>query len=881
MALSLQLGYPDVPKSITNPNVNTNDALDVGYPMPFLTFIKLINVSFEPDSLQAYYNYYIQIWNTKNVSKSFTDTDLIIERYKDFLRELSLKYTTLEEKKFLSKIDFDDPYDLDVAIGFYAKKLKDITSYYNSKRNDIRFNLIRNKLKGTNFGSERNIVEITLNYLKELEDGKILFDYDLVKSKIEIEIEELFDTYPLYFNQTPDDTKYDNKDLDYGLDIFLKSNTEILTSVFSSISDELKNLKELDDLLDNKRLLTQKNVFTDFYYLSTGNTVTNFISGKLFTSDNKISTFLNRDYPTSASTEQSELKTPREKGFFRPINTSIVLIDGKTSSFTFNLSNLSPNSLYYFPDPNIMGDNGDVVTFIVDDSYLKRNYSSGIANNQPKSEPYDTKYYGYVSKIDPNVQKYMDMIFDMGYIKDLKRDIYGNTLGLFSNEGKYESGITIVDTTIRYNMLINGHTFYDDLFNEGFSYDYSTYDDTTFSETTRSGLSTYTGDFSIVTPDITLYSGFFNSYSEFAEPTENVPVYQILESAFIRDDYAPYPETYSSDLSAFESGGEYYYSELLEGGVASDTPYIRALFDPLYPSLTGNFTEVVRTSSLNVYDGGEFGFAYDFEINYGLNTPVVIQNDYLTEFYTLSDLPADFNGKLYIKNSYTRTVNTLLNTLPHISTKYAAGIVSELEDEIQKFDLSNDIMFLETPNYLVIEKLEYSDGAFVDSKTNPIYITHNSDWSDKLSNRFKKNNDVYYCKLQSLSSNTLSSVVVYPIIYKFDTVNFNNVVLYNDSSEQFTISSLNVWYDSVSNPTLTYSSRNNIFKISFLIKDQNGTPELFEYDFILNPDVQFLKKSNFKFGNYGYTTIYETIPTTYNFFLSSGSYSTSSFELIL
>ena len=45
MALSLQLGYPDVPKSLTNLDVDKADVLDSNYPMPFLTFIKIINLN--------------------------------------------------------------------------------------------------------------------------------------------------------------------------------------------------------------------------------------------------------------------------------------------------------------------------------------------------------------------------------------------------------------------------------------------------------------------------------------------------------------------------------------------------------------------------------------------------------------------------------------------------------------------------------------------------------------------------------------------------------------------------------------------------------------------------------------------------------------------
>jgi len=563
----------------------------------------------------------------------------------------------------------------------------------------------------------------TLNYLKGLDDGKILYDYESAKSKLEVEIEELFDTYPLYFNQIPDSTIYDNKDIDYGMGLFVKTNDEIISEFFSTVTEELKELKELDSLFDNKRKLTQKNIFTNFYYLSTGNTVTDFLSGKLFESDHAINAFSNSDYPTSASTEQSCcVETPRERGFFRPLNTSIILLDGINGSYSFNFDNLTPNTLYYFPDPNILGRNGDVITFVVDDSFLKKHVSSGNAVDQPHSDPYDTKYYGYVSKNDPNTQKNLDIIFDAGYIKDSKRDIYGNLFGLFNNEGRFESHIEILPTVERLNMLINGHTFYDDLYNEGFSFNYLTFDDSTYSQTLRTGLSSYTGGFLNNAPEITIFPGPFLPYIDFIAPTEDVllPHYTILEGAYLlKGDNTPYPETYSSDLSAFEYlPGEYYYDSLIECGVCISNPYQRPLLDPSFPSLTANMTEMVRTSALHVYDGGWFGQITDFSISLeGQSYGYFGESESSTEFYAISNLPVDFYGKIMVKNQDTRTVDTITNSLPYLTTKYDAVIVAELEDEVERFEVSTDILFIETTNYLVIDKVKYVDGVFVKPQT--------------------------------------------------------------------------------------------------------------------------------------------------------------------
>ena len=519
MALSLQLGFPSIPKSITNPNVSRNDSLDVDYPMAFLTFIKVIDVSFEPDSLQDYYNYYINLWNSKSNNKDTDANAIIVERYRDFIKELSINYTTPEEKKFLSGIDFNDPYDLDIALGFYGKKLIELSRFYNNKRNDIKYSTARNKLKGTNYGTEKTLTELTLSYLKNYEDGRMLYDYDAIQEKLEVEIDELYDNYSLYFNQPPDARIYDKKDLDYGYDIFLKTNESIISEVFYNISTELQDLKEINDLLDNKRSLTEKYVSTDFYYLSTGATTTDLVSGKLFECDSSVLNFLNTKYPTTASTTNSDyLESSRSMGFFKPSKTTIILIDGKTSSYSFNTKNLQPNSIYYFPDPSIHGENGNILTFIVNDDFLKRNYSSGNAANKPYSSTDDTKYYGYVSKIERMPSKYLDAVFDSGFVKDIKGDIYNNLFGLFNNDHRFRKNIERIDNVVIHNVLINGYTFYDELYDEGFSFQYlpeTTYDDTSYRETIRTGLSTNTGGFlPIPNPEITFFGGYITPYNE-------------------------------------------------------------------------------------------------------------------------------------------------------------------------------------------------------------------------------------------------------------------------------------------------------------------------------------------------------------------------------
>jgi hypothetical protein len=889
MAFSLQLGFPEVPKSITNPSVDKKDALDVGTPFAFLDFIKIINTSFSPDSLQNYYNAYLTDWNNYNKSKGDSEKDLIVSKYKEFLKDIVLKHTTLEEKEFLSKIDFDDPLDLEIALGFYSRKLKELCLFYNNKRNNAKFRITANKMKGTNYGSEITIKELVLSYIDNIEESQIYIDLDSVKANLEIEIEELYDIHPLYFNQEPDETVYDNKDLDYGLNIFLKDNATLINEVFSGFSEDLKRIKEVDELFDNKRKLTEKYMGTSFYYLSTGSTGTTFLSGKLFDNQNTIKNFINRNYPTTASTTRDSFENRMERGFFRPINTSFVMIDGVNKEYVINSRNLEPNSLYFFPDPKIFGNNLPIFQFVVDDSKLKRNTSSGISKNHPNSSKFDTKYYGYTSRLDPNVRKYLNSIFNSGYVADFKKDIYGNSYGLFKDG--FDRYFVNVDANSppTYNLVFNGYEFFDEFYNEGYNFNYFTEDDVTYSETIRSGLSTNTGFFTTADVDLFLSFGKFDPYYPIIPATEAhlLKTERFIDAGFIlKPNLSAYADPVSSDLSAFElSTDEFYYTTLLEGGVNAISPLQRALLDPLYPSLTANFLTFPKTSAFGVIDCGSF---YDNLQSFGVTQNSLYIDDMDGNSSTRLIPQSTYNaleGDIYIKNSYDKSILPLLSALPYLTDRHSVAIVNELSGGIRKFEVIYDNMIIETDNYLVIEKINFADGQFKEPIVGSKSYTHNIDNFNKISNRFKVDNSVYYCTVSATGSFIDGDFRVFPKIYKFDPINFKNYLLFPTATtnlEYFTLTGELVEYIAADTPKLTYSKVNNVFNISLVLKDHNYFPKIVSYDWILNPDVEFIDKRGLDLSNIKTTnTFLSSFASTLTIFLSSNGTQIVNEEIVI
>jgi hypothetical protein len=286
----------------------------------------------------------------------------------------------------------------------------------------------------------------------------------------------------------------------------------------------------------------------------------------------------------------------------------------------------------------------------------------------------------------------------------------------------------------------------------------------------------------------------------------------------------------------------------VEGGIRSISPLARALKDPLYPTLSANATLSLKTSAINIVDGGDImdagypsdsintRFVYDDTLNFGTS--------YSLSTFTIDD-NYNYNGTIFIKNSQTKVSGTLLSQIPYLENKFLPEIVEELDNHVVSFDLVVDTLIIETENYLTINKLNYSNGEFIDPKTNSFYIQHSETPYDKISNRFKKDYDVFYCKMNTLQTSiTSNDFMLYPEIYKLDALNFKHTLIFPQELSQITdffkISGGDIRYTTVDTPHFTYNSRNNLFNISFLLKDQNGLPSLHNIDLEIGSDISFI-----------------------------------------
>jgi hypothetical protein len=134
--------------SIINPDTEEKEYLDKMAPFSFFDFLKNINANLSPLQLNDLYVDYIKKWNLQKKNTEEESNNVIQDRYLSLLKDITLKYSTLDEKRFLSNIDFNDPCDLDIIIPFYSKKIREVCDFYSQKRENLKFKIEKNKIKG-------------------------------------------------------------------------------------------------------------------------------------------------------------------------------------------------------------------------------------------------------------------------------------------------------------------------------------------------------------------------------------------------------------------------------------------------------------------------------------------------------------------------------------------------------------------------------------------------------------------------------------------------------------------------------------------------------------------------------------------------------------
>jgi hypothetical protein len=131
----------------------TYNPLDFYKPFTFTEWV-VRTQSTETDSayLLNQYKFYLLSWHkAKKIDKKEVN-DFVRSSFINLLKEIVLSYSTLEERRFITNIDFTNDLDLYSVLPFFVSKIKTICNYYSILRENVKFKKYENNLKGSEGG---------------------------------------------------------------------------------------------------------------------------------------------------------------------------------------------------------------------------------------------------------------------------------------------------------------------------------------------------------------------------------------------------------------------------------------------------------------------------------------------------------------------------------------------------------------------------------------------------------------------------------------------------------------------------------------------------------------------------------------------------------
>jgi len=424
-----------LPYSIVNDSPNPKD---YDSPYSFLAFIQYRNLSnIDANEELKSYQKYVNTWASKKNLKKSDENAIVRDAYVNLMREITLNFSTEEEKRFILNADFEDDSDLDIIIPFFIQKIKQISLYYSDKRKEVKNSLIKYNLKGSNFGVETIVKKLVYDYIdnnlrtnrKQLSSFHSNFNVSIVETHSDSDI--------FYDKKENTENTFTNK-IDPNVFINIKQSIIYAISAYpfhvknsenSYISNftynpilsgtEFQYLKSRDfiDYIQNGRDSLKINLFkslypkfigTDFYYIST-NSENKSVSGILFDSNTFNGQYLNKHFPTTILTESLEniYNIYEIGGFFVPQNQGILVYNTPKKTYQIDSSKIDSDKVYIFPDPNKIGntiytsegENNNVpITYLIDVEWNRTKISNGYRFNDVLSSNYNQLFYGYQSR---------------------------------------------------------------------------------------------------------------------------------------------------------------------------------------------------------------------------------------------------------------------------------------------------------------------------------------------------------------------------------------------------------------------------------------------------------------------------------------------------
>ena len=875
--------------SITNVNTASHQVLDAQAPFDFYTFLKFSRQELSPMQFNDAYQKYLHTWGVTKSKTEEENTQLVRNNYIELLKDITLNYLTFEERRFITASDYTDPLDLDILIPFYSRKLREICNFYADKRERLKYKIRAVQEKGTRNSLEQAIFETLTDYVFIADDKNLVYNIPAIKidsiiNKLQVEVEELYDLYSSYLDNSPNKS-YDDygvqtqlrKDLyssninEIDYNIFINFDEATKRYIFKTISIYLKSLgygftvnvnpdvislsceedinpfcpcaelidinkDEASRMLLLRKKLIEKYIGADFYYIKTGDTITDAVTGVLFEAANPSGNLLNRHHPTTASVEEtSQLYTARKMGlFFRPEKNGLLYFSAPENRYKVDTTKLEPNKVYIYPDPSLYG-NTTGLTNETDETYPLihiQDYSSNVKNasyyhaeGDVGVSPYQQSFYAYYSRnqLANNTQTNLAglstnlaSVVDQGALVQWSSDIYGNQYGLFKHNNKKH----LVDTSTTDSQSITSYEYYDGgviKFDNG-----RVLPERVFAD-----------DAAWVEPDIFASDYYYNTlFDGGIGNVVNGFMIRALRARRLYDGLYFYLSVHEFDaeLNEFEvdSIADYSSGIVVECGSFNDKDVYEGSFAYSYILSSIQYKEVDGGPIIREETGD---IARDTGKNLMLNETLSTQR---TKTLSADNITPARIGEIYIRDVVTGATNHLSSAYADVLKKYSINIQNELLSSVVEFNAHVDIVYFRTTNYFIVDKVGYDDGIASRSATNNSLLVPSSAVAEVAQPFFFENREyALTCVLSALSSD-LNNCIIQPTFYK---INYDSAVIDTQVLSSKAISGsefsnpLPVKIANIVNPLIVYNSRNDLHTLIATLYDVNNFVYLFQMFF--------------------------------------------------
>ena len=356
------------------------------------------------------YKRYVKAWESV-IDKKKNSKFIVTDRYRTLLKNLTLNYTTDEEKRFLTNLDLTKTRHVESAVTFFSRKLKQIALYYSDARQQIRQNESKNTSIGTGKAIEHDIYSNIHRYIAEL----YISDQKIHPVRIAADSKTVVKTIDLF--EVTDGSK--TKKIQYDPQLFININQAIKNtlkeciptlSITPGLTLDISEQIKVDQLTCEKlnyenfihyiKLLDQLNELTlvdllprltgaDMWYLSGGSTA------ELISSDKGWRNIINRSGPEVKLDGEKLLKSIYEIGqIYTPQNIGILTY--YSSDPKLEILNVS-DEIEIIPNPNKFGSSTSSIRQHEDVTWVKADASNDGLFGDIIDDPTFPRFFGYRS----------------------------------------------------------------------------------------------------------------------------------------------------------------------------------------------------------------------------------------------------------------------------------------------------------------------------------------------------------------------------------------------------------------------------------------------------------------------------------------------------